>query len=263
MSKKSGVRSQIPLRLLSSGQSVSNPIAIVAISSLVISSLSILVQIANYGATSNLARKEAPSLVQLADGDTVNVKALDPKERSAEVLKKFVSDSLIKMFNWDGLMQSNRDGEIFTKADPGVEIKLNNGTGRVTTKAWEAAFALTEKEDFRASFLKKLASLTPSGAFNGSIQTSLVPRHVGEPKKIGLGKWQVDIVATLVTFSKEDNAGSGIAFNKTIIVQAINTPQSPPETTEIAQKIYQARKAGLEITEITDLDLQKDSNSQQ
>ena len=254
---------QIPLRLLSSGQSVSNPIAIVAISSLVISSLSLIIQITNYGATSNLARKEAPSLIQLADGDTVNVKALDPKERSPEVIKKFVSDSLIKIFNWDGLVQSYKDGEVTTKPDPGIEIKLGNGTGRITTKAWEAAFALTEKEDFRASFLKKLASLTPAGAFDGSIQTSLVTRHVGEPEKIDTGKWRINIVATLVTFSKEDNAGGGIAFNKTVIVQAISSPQSPPETTEIAQKIYQARKSGLEITEITDLDLQKNSNDQQ
>ncbi|MBO3458433.1 hypothetical protein G7B40_025260 [Aetokthonos hydrillicola Thurmond2011] len=250
--------SRQPLRILSSGQSVSNPIAIVAVSSLVISILSLFIQIANYGATSSLSRKEAPSLVQLVDGSTVNVKALDPKERSAEVIKKFVSDSMVKMFNWDGLMLSNsRDGEVVTKADKGVEIKLKKGIGRVTTKAWEAAFALTEKEDFRASFLKKLAELTPPGAFSGNIQTSLVPRYVSEPRKIREGKWQVDIVATLVTFSKEDNAGSGIGFNKTVTVQAISTPQFPPETTEIAKKIYQTRKSGLEITEITDLDLQK------
>ncbi|MEI2579863.1 hypothetical protein [Scytonema sp. PRP1] len=258
LQKSKAKNSKQPLRLLSSGQSVSNPIAIVAVSTLALSALSFLIQITNYGATSSLARKEAPSLVQLVDGNTVNVKALDPKERSPEVIKKFVSDSMVKMFNWDGLMQStSRDGEVVTKPDIGVEIKLEKGKSRVTTKAWEAAFALTEKEDFRASFLKKLAEVTPPGAFNGSIQTSLVPRYVSEPRKIGSGKWQVDVVATLVTFSKEDNAGSGIAFNKTVTVQAISTPQSPPDTTEIAKKIYQARRSGLEITEIVDLDLQK------
>ncbi len=258
LQKTKAINNKQPLRLLSSGQSVSNPIAIVAVSSLVLSTLSFLIQIVNYGATSSLARKEAPSLIQLADGNTVNVKAFESKERSPEVIKKFVSDSMVKLFNWDGLIQSNSfDGELVTKPDIGVEIKLTKGTGRVTTKAWEAAFALTEKEDFRASFLKKLAELTPVGAFNGSIQTSLVPRYVSEPRKIGSGKWQVDLVATLVTFSKEDNAGSGIAFNKTITIQAISTPQYSSDTTEIAKKIYQARRSNLEITEIVDLDLQK------
>ena len=254
---KSKVPKREALHFLSSGQSVSNPIAIVAIISLIFSSLSFLLQMLNYGATSTLARKEPPSLVQIADGNTINVKALEPDDRSAEVIKKFVVDTLVKMFNWDGLIKSTKNGEIITQQDNGTNIKVTKGTARVTTKAWEAAFALSEEQDFRASFLKRLAELTPPSVFQGGLQSSLVPRYVSEPRKIGKGKWQVNVIATLVTFSKEDNAGNGIAFNKTVTVQVIQTPQKPPETTEIAQKIYSVRRSGLEIIEITDLNLGK------
>ena len=247
------------LRLLTSGQSVSTPIAIVAVSSLGISALSFLLQIINYGATSSLVRKEPPSLVQLSGGDTISVKAVDGRDRSPEVIKKFVSDTLVKIFNWDGLIKSiNIDGETTTIKDSGVNIKLEKGTGKVTTSSWDAAFALSENQNFRASFLKKLAELTPGGVFNGSVQVALVPRHVSQPRKIADGKWEVDVVATLVTFRRDDNAGKGIAFNKTITVGAVSTPQVPlPNSTNLANKIYAARRSGLEIIEIVDLDLQK------
>jgi hypothetical protein len=254
---KSKIPKREALQFLSSGQSVSNPIAIVAVMSLIFSSLSFLLQVFNYGATSTLARKKPPSLVQIADGNTINVKALEPDDRSAEVIKKFVVDTLVKIFNWDGLIRLNKNGEIITQQDNGISIKVNKGTARVTTKAWEAAFALSEEQDFRSSFLKKLAELTPPSVFQGGLQSSLVPRYVSEPRKIGQGKWQIDVIATLVTFSKDDNAGNGIAFNKTVTVQAIQSPQKPPETTEIAHKIYSVRRSGLEIIEITDLNLGK------
>jgi hypothetical protein len=245
------------LRLLSSGQSVSNPIAIVTISSLILNALSFPLLIVNYGATSSLARKEPPSLVQLADGNTVNVKGVDSKERTSEVIKTFVSNTLVKMFNWNGLLESvDETGVITKKPDPGVQIKLKKGVGKIPTRAWQAAFALSEKEDFRAKFIQKLAEITPSNSLSGRMQISLLPTHISEPVKIGEGRWKVNVIATLLTFdTKESNQGSGIAFNKTIIVQAVTPLKVPVDSTEINNAIYLARSSGLEITEITDLDL--------
>ncbi|WP_017313911.1 hypothetical protein [Mastigocladopsis repens] len=182
------------------------------------------------------------------------------KDIGAIILKKNDGLQIKFCFDCQGIHPSVSEEQIvpiFEGIEAGLKEIPYGETLTLHLGSLEAAFALTEKEDFRASFLKKLAEVTPPGAFNGSIQTSLVPHYVSEPRKIGSGKWQVDVVATLVTFSKEDNAGSGIAFNKTVTVQAISTPQSPPDTTEIAKKIYQARRSGLEITEIVDLDLQK------
>ena len=142
--------------------------------------------------------------------------------------------------------------------DTGIEIENKEGKtiSRVTTKAFEAAFALSEKQDFRAEFLRKLAQITPPGVFGNETQVSLVPRYVSEPRKIDDGKWEIDIVATLVTFKRSNNAGKGISFNKTVTLEAVSTPQTPPANTPLlAQKIYKIRKSGLEITQIIDLDL--------
>lgn len=247
-----------PLKLFSYGNSVSTQAGIAAASALGIAGVSLIVQMLNYGATSKLANKQAPSLVQLNSGEVIRTKAVEPKERTSETIKKFTSDTFIRLFNWDGVIQeSDEKGNPVTKPDTGIEIDdEGKKIGRITTKAFEAAFALSEKQDFRASFLRKLAQITPPGVFGNETQVSLVPRYVSEPRKIDDGKWEVDIVATLVTFQRINNAGRGISFNKTVTLEAVSTPQIPPiDTPELAKKIYMVRKSGLEITQIIDLDL--------
>lgn len=71
------------------------------------------------------------------------------------------------------------------------------------------------------------------------------------------GKWEVDIIGSLVSFNAARNTSKGIPFNKTITVAAIDSPKNPPETTDIAKKIYEAKMAGLEIIQIVDYDLGK------
>lgn len=248
-----------PLKLFSYGNSVSTQAGIAAASGLGIAVLSLLIQFINYGATSKLASKQAPSLIQLNNGEVIRTKAVEPFERSSETIKKFTSDTFISIFNWDGLVQEfDEKGNPITKPDTGIEIKNKEGKriGRITTKAFEAAFALSENQDFRASFLRKMAQITPPGVFGNKTQVSLVPRYISNPRKIDRGKWEIDFIATLVTFKRSNNAGKGISFNKTITLESVSTPQTPPtDTPLLAQKIYMVRKSGLEITQIIDLDL--------
>ncbi len=248
-----------PLKLFSYGNAVSTQAGIAAASGLGIAVISLLIQFLNYGATSKLASKQAPTLVQLNNGEVIRTKAVEPLERTSETIKKFTSDTFIRLFNWDGVIQEfDKKGNPITKPDTGIEIENKEGKtlGRVTTTSFEAAFALSEKQDFRASFLRKLAQITPPGVFGSETQVSLVPRYVSEPRKIDEGKWEIDIVATLVTFKRTNNAGKGISFNKTVTLEAVSTPQIPPiNTPKLAQKIYMVRKSGLEITQIIDLDL--------
>ncbi|WP_066384006.1 hypothetical protein [Anabaena sp. CA = ATCC 33047] len=245
------------LTLLSYGDSVSTKFGLITLTAFAFAVLSLLIQLVNYGAIQRLSNQQVPTLIQLSSGETIRAKAVSSTERSHEVIKKFVSDTFIRMFNWDGLVQTfNERGEVETKQDIGIEIKNGNQNQKITTKAYEASFAITEKEDFRGAFLRKLAEMTPDGVFNGNSQVSLIPRFISEPRKLRDGRWEVDLIATLVTFSRNNNAGEGIAFNKTITVEAITTPQKlPNNTTELARKIYTARQAGLEITQIVDLDL--------
>lgn len=248
-----------PPQLLSYGKSVPTSVGIVVVALALLNAASLLLQVVNLGSTVSLNRyTKGMTIVQLQDGTIIPAQPLGPSQYTNNTIKKFVSDSLVKLFNWDGLMQSTENGELVTKKDKGVEVEVKNkGLIKIPTKARDAAFALSEKHDFRASFLRQLTEFVPPGLFNGNAQVSLVPRYFSEPRKIGEGKWEVDAIATLVTFSRRDNAGKGIAFNKTIVVQKIDSPQSPPDTTDLAKTIYSARRSGLEIIEMYDLDLGK------
>lgn len=246
-----------PLQLLQYNKSVPTRIGIISLAGFSMALFSLLLQILNYGAVSSLGKKQL-ALVQLSSGESVVAQAVEPNERSDEVIKKFISNTFIKMFNWDGLVQTfNEKGEPITKQDAGIDVgRTERSNGRVTTSSYEAAYAMSEKHDFRTAFLRKLAQMTPAGVFNGDTQVSLIPRFISSPRKIKDGQWSVDLVATLVTFNRVDNAGKGISFNKTITVEAISTPQNiPNDTTALAKKIYQVRQPGLEITQIVDLNL--------
>ncbi|MBD2473345.1 hypothetical protein [Nostoc sp. FACHB-145] len=246
---------------LSSGPAVPTRIAVIAVVGCSVACISLMVQFLNYGAIRRLATQEVPSLVQLSSGETITATAVEPAERSAETIKKFVSDTFVGMFNWDGLIQKNNpQGKLIVEVDPGVEIKgLNNQpTLKVTTRAYEAAFALSEKQGFRAAFVRKLAQMIPSEVFSGNMRVAIIPNYISSPRKIKQGKWEVDFQSTLVTFKKLDNAGDAIAFNKTVTLLAVTTPQKPPaDISELAKKIYAIRASGLEITQIVDLDLGK------
>jgi hypothetical protein len=243
--------------LLSYGSYTSTKVGMVAIAGCSIATISLLIQILNYGAIKRFSN-QAPTFVQLASGETVFAKSVNSNERSNEVIKRFIADTFIKMFNWDGLVQaSNEKGEVVSKADTGVEVQGTSSNVKVTTKAFEAAFALSEKANFRAAFLRKLAQMTPNEIFSANAQVSFIPRFISEPRQIADGKWQVDVVATLITFTRVDNAGQGIPFNKRITIEAV-TPLIPSsKSTDLASKVYTIRSDGLEITQIIDLDLAK------
>lgn len=247
-------RKSEPLQLLQFNKSVPTRIGIISLVGFSCAVLSLLLQFLNYGAIRGLSKKQL-ALVQLDSGKTITAKSVDQNQRSPEVIKKFVGDTFTRMFSWDGLVKiDNHKGEVITKQDKGIDIDAASGKNKVTTKAYEAAFAISENQNFRAAFLQKLAQLTPSKIFEGNMQASLIPRYIGEPRLIRNGVWQVDIVATIVTFTTSDNTGLGITFNKTVTVEAVNTPQEiTAQITELSRKIYEARSAGLEITQINDL----------
>ena len=260
LNQKNKTQPKEPLQLLSYNKYVTTRVGIISLAGFSMAALSLLFQFLNYGAISVLNKKQF-ALVQLSSGETISARAVDPEERSDEVIRKFIYDTFIKMFNWDGIVQVfNEKGEPITKQDFGVEVgKINNqSNSRVTSKAYDAAFALSENGGFRAAFLKKLASITPTSIFNGDTQVSLIPRFISQPRQLRDGKWEIDFIGTLVTFERSDNSGKGITFNKTITLSSISNPEYiPANTSELAKKIYATRRAGLEITEIVDLDLGK------
>jgi hypothetical protein len=200
-----------------------------------------------------LARRPVPSLVQLVDGHSISAEAVDPSQRTPEVIQQFVKTSMGLMFTWNSQGQPADTTTANTPADQGVPI----GHGRITTTSWQASFAL--KEDFRTAFLDQVAAITPPGVFNGSAQSVLNIETISTPRELQAGYWQVDMVAHLLIFDPTHPQGLAVPFNKSLFVQAVEPATDPlPEiSTPLQKAVYRLRENGLEITEIRDLDLQQ------
>lgn len=251
-----------PMRLLSYGTASSAPVAATSLASTILSGLCLLFIFANYGKTNAVSRHtKSATLVQMSNGSTSVVKFAAPNVRTDAVITNFVGNSMIRLFTWDGILRSEKNGQFIQSVDKGVEIELdNNQTKKLPTDVWEAGFTLSEEEDFRASFLKKLAETVPEAIFSGRGTVVLVTNYISKPRKIEEGKWEVDIVANLVTFNTQRSKSRGVEFNKTVTVRSIDVPVNPPKVNDITQKVYQAKTQGLEITQIIDLDLIKNKN---
>jgi hypothetical protein len=202
-----------------------------------------------------LSSKPAPSLVQMVDGQAIQVASTGHLERTPDVIRRFVSDTMTLMFNWSGTLPPETIEEArLPKPDPGVSIQGEQGEKRVATATWQASFALSES--FRREFVQKVAAMMPADVFNNSgTQVLLVVRRVGDPVQVEEGKWKVDLVSNLIIFNQGDRLGKAIAFNKEIFLMAIDPPTQPlgDNASPLEQVIYRVRQAGMEIYAIRDL----------
>jgi hypothetical protein len=197
-----------------------------------------------------VARRPAPTLVQLAGGESVRVRPADSLERDPAAVRKFVGEVSSLMFNWsDQVAVTGDNGEKLTR-DPGVAV---GDKAKVTTPSWEASFALAA--DFRQPFLEKLARLIPPAVWSGQTQVVLEVSHLGEPELVEAGKWKVSQVANLLIFNGRQPTGQAVPFNKVFYLRAIDTPPLPlPEAaTPLQHTVHRIREANLEIYQIEDL----------
>ena len=205
-----------------------------------------------------LARRPSPTLVELVDGRSIQVGAESSLYRSEQAIQYFVSQIATMLFSASGRLEGElavpKNG-LKPKLDPGIELTGNSfrGKKKVTTAAWSASFALSE--DFRSTFLPKLADITPAGTFSGTTQTVLAIEHLSKPEPIEAGKWKLRMIANLYTSTGNNRLGNAVPVNKDIYVRAVYvTPQPLPEgATEIQRAVYNARAAGLEIYRFGDL----------
>jgi hypothetical protein len=228
-------------------------LALFAISTFGLHIISFLVLLLLYGSYSQLSKKAPPSLVQLETGKSITVAPIGSKERTPQVITRFVSDTMTLMMNWSGTLPPTTVEEAAKpKRDPGVSISERGAkTNKVASGAWQASYALSE--DFRREFLGMLASITPPGVFKGRTQVVLVPTNIQSPVSIADGKWKVKMIANLTVLDQGNNLGEVIPFNKEIFVQAVEAPKSPSTASGLAAIVYQVRLSGLEIYAIRDL----------
>ncbi len=200
-----------------------------------------------------LSKRPVPTLVELANGESIKVNSIGNKERSPQAILHFVSSTMTLMFNWSGtipITNSNINSKK-TKLDPGVDITSVGGRGKVSITAWEASFGLSS--DFRKQFLQLIAEMTPQGVFHQKTQVVFIPLHIQPPIQISEGKWKVKVIANLNIFDRRSNIGDITPFNKEIFIRAVEAPEKSPSSTGIALLINHIRSSGLEIYAIREL----------
>jgi hypothetical protein len=233
-----------------------NIVALVALISIGISGLTLLLQLVVLGSVVSIARKPAPSLVQLSDGQAIKVQAIGSYERAPDVVQRFVTDSLTMLMSWTNEIPGT-EGEV-KPIDQGSLVKTKQGDKRITATAFQASFTLSD--ELRDEMMKILADMTPAEVFSGDVKTTLKFQHVTVPTPVGdiqNGRWKINVVATLIQYQRGRGDTVKIPFNKEIIVQAIDTPQLPKSgkfANEIESLVYTIRQAGLEIVSMKDIE---------
>jgi hypothetical protein len=204
----------------------------------------------------DIAKKPAPSLVQLVDGQAIEVGAIDSKDRSLKTVQSFTTESLTMLMGWtNDLPVANGEAKVF---DEGSLVKTKNGDKRITTTTFQSSFLLSD--DLRDEALKILAEMTPPEVFEGKVKTSLKYQHVTIPIPVdnkSSGKWKINVIATLIKYQQGRGDTVQVPFNKEIIVRAIDTPSLPKGgkfANEIESLIYSIRRSGLEIVSMKDLE---------
>jgi hypothetical protein len=210
----------------------------------------LVVQLLLFLSYSNLSKKPVPTLVQLSTGEAIATTTLGNKERAPEVISKFVSKTMTMLMSWSGTIPGDNPGAD-QQPDPGVDIQIPGGKGKVTTPTFQAAFAISE--DFRKEFLGALAELTPSNVFAGTVKVVFVPLEIQKPIQIEPGKWKVVVVSNLLVLDQSNIAGKAIPFNKEVYIRAVEVPEFQPNLTGIMLAVQQARFSGLEIYAIREL----------
>lgn len=193
---------------------------------------------------SQLAARKT-TFVQMVNGQTMVVSEQDYLYRQPEVVKEVVRQWADLTFNWDGVIPGTKE------LDKGRDI----GKGkRVTTNTYFASFLIESgPQGFRGAALQALADITPSRVFSGQVRSKLIISYLSAPRQTRIGEWEVDMVATRVLVSLPGGMDEEIPFNRTFTLKAVDIPSpTAADASALEQQLYQIRKAGLEITKITE-----------
>ncbi|MBD2344604.1 hypothetical protein [Anabaena subtropica] len=209
-----------------------------------------------------LGIRKPPNFVQTIDGKPVGV--IDDLAREPEMIRQFVSKTMISMFNWSGTLPPQSIENIAKpQADQGILIRTpQGGSQRISTSSWVASFALSE--DFRKGFLSAIADMTPPEVFattpTQAMSAQLTIKRVYPPVAIAPGTWRVGMVADLIQTKGSDDRKTITPFNKDLLVRAVDYFPYPlaENSTDLQKAIYSSRTDKLEIYEIRNLCLLDD-----
>ncbi|MBW4697766.1 MAG: hypothetical protein KME03_07680 [Aphanocapsa lilacina HA4352-LM1] len=198
-----------------------------------------------------LAHRPAPSLVQLSDGQAVQVRAAGHYAREPEVIRRFVAEALGMLFTWRRYIPAAGPGQADSE-DPGIVL---SNRARVPTSVFQAGFYLSE--DLRTELLRQLAELSARTLSGKGGQVLFSATFIGQPQPVAGQEhtWSLSVVGSQVVYSLERPEGVPIPFNKQVTVRAVDPPVVPGELpqTPLEKAVARVRGSGLEIISLRSL----------
>ena len=230
-----------------------------------LSGLSAFLTFVNVLYTRQITKKQFPSLVQTASGETIEIGFEDPAYRSPEVIQAFVADTLYHLMTMTSYGAGGAEVSSLNpnrqKAAP-VKVKVGGtNTGAITQTAWLASEALESR--FADEFRSKLAEMTPPDVFTGAEEIILKIDYLKEPVAVEndrgrwLGEWTVDVVANMKVYRLGSGEVKTIPFNKRVTVRPIAAPviHDVEQFGELAIALNASQRSGLQIINIKDIRL--------
>ena len=108
---------------------------------------------------------------------------------------------------------------------------------------------------FMNDFKRELAQKYNRFELESPEQNVFVIQNISQPEVIADGKWKVEIIAHRLIFSRGDNLGKSIPFNKQILVETKDeiTPL-PRFSTPLNLAVYRLGEAKMQIYNICDIE---------
>jgi len=194
-----------------------------------------------------LAQRES-IYVQQPDGTTAKAAAFDVTHREAEVIKNTAVRWMQLTFEWDNQIPgSNAEDQGYT---------VEGTTQKVPTEVYLASYLMDT--GFRQEFLRLMGTekISP-GVLQGRIKSSVRFFAISDPRQVGEGLWEVDIVATRIERDRNREVAE-VPMNRTITLKAI--PPVEPVFEELEplawrQQMYDLLANGLVIVKVEPLEV--------
>jgi hypothetical protein len=187
--------------------------------------------------------------VQQVDGTTAKASEFDVLHREANVIKNTAVRWMQMSFEWDNKIPGS-DAE-----DPGYAIEGTTQT--IPTEVYLASYLM--EEGFRQEFLRLMGEeKISSGVMLGREMSVVRFFAISDPRQVGEGLWEVDIVATRIERDRNQETNE-IPMNRTITLKAI--PPIEPVFDELEplawrREVYSLLGNGLVITKVAPLEIQ-------
>ncbi len=194
-----------------------------------------------------LTNQAAKTMLQMVDGQVVQVSAASACVRSPAVTQNFANQWTLFNYTWNNRVPPIA-GAKSRLEDPGVRI----GNSRIPTTTATAAFLITDENNFRKKYLEQVSDIVPQGVFQGYQETVVRYSRPLAPKQIEPCKWEVNVYAYMDVLENGAAAGDPIGINQKLTLIAVPPAIHPLPSglSPLQETVYRLGIPGLLIENI-------------